>query len=154
DCGGGEGGECARLHRAEARWLRHGGGGAGPAALGRRAAADRDCASDCAGAGDSDPGRGTSSVGAEREQRIHEAISRLAGRCTTFIIAHRLSTLQRVDRLLVLEEGRLVEIGTREQLMDRRQTFYQLVHMEQARISEMTTVDGGTTEASADIPRT
>ena len=57
----------------------------------------------------------TSSVDGESEQRIHEAISRLAGRCTTFIIAHRLSTLQRVDRLLVLEEGRILAMGPRNE---------------------------------------
>jgi ABC-type glutathione transport system ATPase component len=93
-------------------------------------------------------------VDGESKQRIHEAISRLAGRCATFIIAHRLSTLQRVDRLLVLEEGRLVEVGTREQLVDRRQAFYRFVHMEQARIPEMTTGDDGKTDARADIPPT
>ena len=50
----------------------------------------------------------------------------LAGR-TTFMIAHRLSTIRRADLILLMEDGRIVERGTHEQLMDARGGFYDMV---------------------------
>ena len=46
---------------------------------------------------------------------------------TTFIIAHRLSTVRHADRLIVLDDGRLVEAGAHDELMARRGLYYQLV---------------------------
>ena len=50
----------------------------------------------------------------------------LAGR-TTFVIAHRLSTVRRADIILLMEEGRVVERGTHEQLMQARGRYYGMV---------------------------
>ena len=69
----------------------------------------------------------TSSVDVETEKQIQEAIGRLARGRTTFAIAHRLSTLRNADRLVVMEDGHIVEIGSHRELMARRGRFYELV---------------------------
>ena len=61
----------------------------------------------------------TASVDAESERAICQAIRRWARRRTTIVIAHRLSTLQGADRLLVFDQGRLVEQGTPAELLDQ-----------------------------------
>ncbi|MGA2254505.1 MAG: DUF1854 domain-containing protein [Thermoguttaceae bacterium] len=61
----------------------------------------------------------TASVDAESERAICRAIRRWARRRTTIVIAHRLSTLQGADRLLVFDQGRLVEQGTPAELLHR-----------------------------------
>jgi subfamily B ATP-binding cassette protein MsbA len=53
----------------------------------------------------------TNAVDAISEHVIHAALERLASRCTILVIAHRLSTIEHADRILVLDEGRLVEEG-------------------------------------------
>ena len=61
----------------------------------------------------------TSSVDLATEERIEEAIATvLAGR-TSFVVAHRLSTIRRADLIVVLENGRVVESGTHDELLDR-----------------------------------
>jgi ABC-type multidrug transport system ATPase subunit len=61
----------------------------------------------------------TASVDAESERAICQAIRHWACRRTTIVIAHRLSTLQGADRLLVFDQGRLVEQGTPAELLDQ-----------------------------------
>jgi ATP-binding cassette subfamily B protein len=74
----------------------------------------------------------TSSVDTETEALIQEAIDRLVHGRTTFAIAHRLSTLQHANRLLVLEKGKLVECGTHAELLQKEDgTFRRLVDMHQ-----------------------
>ena len=72
----------------------------------------------------------TSSVDVETEKQIQEALAVLTRDRTTFAIAHRLSTLRDCDRLLVLEDGSVVEDGTHEELMAKNGTFCRLAEMQ------------------------
>jgi len=72
----------------------------------------------------------TASVDTETEKAIQEALARLVKGRTTFAIAHRLSTLRNADRLVVFDEGRIVEMGTHEQLLERRGVYWRLVEMQ------------------------
>ena len=68
----------------------------------------------------------TSSVDTETEQLIQQALERLLTGRTSLVVAHRLSTIQRADRILVLHKGRLREEGTHQELLARRGIYYKL----------------------------
>ena len=69
----------------------------------------------------------TSNLDTESEQLIQASMATLLAGRTTFVIAHRLSTIRRADLILVLEEGRVIERGTHEQLMNARGGYYTMV---------------------------
>lgn len=83
----------------------------------------------------------TSSVDIESEDKIQMALSRLTKGKTTFSVAHRLSTLRNCDRLLVLKDGRIVESGTHEQLMQKKDGIYRNLVESYARASRTTVLD-------------
>ena len=69
----------------------------------------------------------TSALDSESENLVQEALERLMGDRTAFIIAHRLATVRGADRILVMDQGRIVESGTHEELLakgDRYAYFY------------------------------
>jgi ATP-binding cassette subfamily B protein len=68
----------------------------------------------------------TSSVDSETEKEIQKALDNLVQGRTTIAIAHRLSTLHRADRLVVLDRGQVVEEGTHDQLMAREGAYHRL----------------------------
>lgn len=61
----------------------------------------------------------TSALDLESEHYIQEAMEKLAKDRTTFIVAHRLSTITHADKIVVIENGRVAEIGTHDELMSR-----------------------------------
>ena len=65
----------------------------------------------------------TSSIDTRTEQRIQKAFAQLMEGRTSFIVAHRLSTIQEADVILVMRDGQIIEQGTHEALL-RRQGFY------------------------------
>ena len=75
----------------------------------------------------------TSSLDTESEALIQKSLAELMRERTTLVIAHRLSTIQRADLILVIEDGRIVERGKHDQLIEQRGRYHQLYTV-QARI--------------------
>jgi ATP-binding cassette subfamily B protein len=83
----------------------------------------------------------TSSVDVQTEKKIQDALARLVKNRTTIAIAHRLSTLYNCDRLIVIEEGRIVEVGTHEELMNKKGVFYNLIKTQEEYTKQMLKYD-------------
>ena len=69
----------------------------------------------------------TSNLDTESEQLIQASMATLLADRTTFVIAHRLSTIRRADLILLMEDGRIIERGTHEELMRARGMYYDMV---------------------------
>ncbi|MEH1831161.1 MAG: ABC transporter ATP-binding protein [Nostoc sp.] len=69
----------------------------------------------------------TSSLDYESERSIQLAMRAIQGTCTTIIIAHRLSTVREADKIVVLEQGKIVEVGSHDQLL-RHEGIYRRLH--------------------------
>lgn len=73
----------------------------------------------------------TSALDSESEHLVQEALERLMKNRTTLVIAHRLSTIRNADLIAVMNDGRIVEAGTHEQLMEKNGAYTRLVEMQQ-----------------------
>ena len=72
----------------------------------------------------------TAAVDSETEHLIQEAIDRLIEGKTTLMIAHRLSTLKRATRIIVVDNGKIIENGSPEELMAKKGKYYKLVKIQ------------------------
>jgi len=68
----------------------------------------------------------TSSIDTRTEKIVQDGMDKLMAGRTTFVIAHRLSTIRNADQIIVLEQGRIVEHGNHEQLLEKKGRYYQL----------------------------
>ncbi|WP_067728754.1 ABC transporter ATP-binding protein [Oceanobacillus damuensis] len=72
----------------------------------------------------------TSALDLESEHLIQETMERLASERTTFIVAHRLATITHADRIVVIENGQIVEMGSHNELMDKQGHYYDLYQIQ------------------------
>ena len=68
----------------------------------------------------------TSSLDTESESLIQESLKVLLRGRTTFVIAHRLSTIRQADQILVIEEGKIAERGTHDELISKKGRYFEL----------------------------
>ena len=73
-----------------------------------------------------------SAVDTETDQAIRKALRGIRGQSTTFIISHRITTLMESDRILVLEQGRLVEEGTHAELLSKHGIYSRIAEIQEA----------------------
>ena len=72
----------------------------------------------------------TSALDVVSEKKVQEAIEHAIQHRTTFIVAHRLSTIRKADRIVVMKDGRIEEVGSYSELMDRRGLFFEMQQLQ------------------------
>lgn len=72
----------------------------------------------------------TASVDSETERLIQDAIEQLIAGRTTLMIAHRLSTLSKANKIVVVDNGRIIECGTPDELLAKKGKYYRLVEIQ------------------------
>jgi subfamily B ATP-binding cassette protein MsbA len=73
----------------------------------------------------------TSALDTESEKLVQDALNTLLRGRTSIVIAHRLSTINNADKIVVVDQGRIVEEGTHADLMSRRGVYARLIEMQQ-----------------------
>lgn len=68
----------------------------------------------------------TSALDALSEKEVTYALENMSQKCTTFIVAHRLATIEKADRIIVVDDGRIKESGSYKELMDKKGIFYRM----------------------------
>ncbi len=90
----------------------------------------------------------TSALDAETEAKIQRTLDRIMEGRTTFIITHRISTAMRADTIVVLDEGRVADIGTHEELIGREGIYYRMYEQQRSGAVEEVVVERDGTEAT------
>lgn len=72
----------------------------------------------------------TSALDTASERLVQEALENLMKNRTSLVIAHRLSTIQKADQIVVMEQGKIIEQGSHQELMKRKKHYYKLVEMQ------------------------
>ncbi len=91
----------------------------------------------------------TSSIDSQTEHLIQQALERLTERRTSLIVAHRLSTIRKVDRIIVMHHGRIAEMGTHEELLQRRGIYFDLYQL-QYKDQEISVTEGRLPQVQAE----
>ena len=73
----------------------------------------------------------TSALDSASEKKVQAAVDNMMKQCTTFLVAHRLSTIKNADRIAVINGGTITEIGTYDELMEKKGEFYTLKKMQE-----------------------
>ena len=94
----------------------------------------------------------TSALDAESEEAIQEAMARLTERRTTFIVAHRLSTVRSADRIIVMLDGQIVESGRHDELAAREGAYSRLVRSQLLEEAAPVAVPAGTARRAGEAP--
>ena len=76
----------------------------------------------------------TSNIDTRTEMKIQEAFNTLMKGRTTFIVAHRLSTIKNADRILVMNKGNVIEQGTHQELLEKKGFYYHLYNSQFAKV--------------------
>jgi ATP-binding cassette subfamily B protein len=74
----------------------------------------------------------TASIDSETERLIQEGLEEVMKGRTTLMVAHRLSTIRKADKILVLDSGRVVEEGTHDELLQKKGLYYELYMLQWA----------------------
>lgn len=73
----------------------------------------------------------TSALDSVSEKKVQQATANMMKKCTTFLVAHRLSTIKNADRIAYVESGHIVEIGSYDELMEKKGAFYNLKSLQE-----------------------
>ena len=89
-----------------------------------------------------------SAVDAETDEKIRTALRRSTGKATVLLISHRVTTLMQADRILVLDGGRVAELGTHAQLVEKPGIYRDIYHIQMQSADRALLEEGGSEHGS------